>query len=261
MELIPDFWTVIFEIVNFLVLAFLLYRFAFRPISANIKAHAAEKAAQLQQLQADHEAVEALRMELQERLANAEDEASAILANAKEQAELDRQRLVEAAQAEVERTLAAAQIDAYRLRKQAVDEFHTELLQGIIDVSALIVGQVSPPELHDELVKQLNDRIWELGRSEMSRVEALRRSLGERTPLVVAHSAKNLSPKQQGDLIRTFTAFADRNVNLDLKIDPALGLGIKVRIGDIVVDNTIAGKLDELRDEVSEIIKEKVADE
>ena len=74
--------------------------------------------------------------------------------------------------------------------------------------------------------------------------------LGDRTPNVVVRSAKSLTAEQQGQLVRTFTALADRNVNLDLRVDPAMGLGLRVRIGDLVIDNSIAGKFDDLQDEV-----------
>ncbi|HEC33912.1 MAG TPA: hypothetical protein ENI37_04275, partial [Chloroflexi bacterium] len=60
--------------------------------------------------------------------------------------------------------------------------------------------------VHDSLVQQLSDRIWELGRSEMERVETFRRSLGDRAPTAYVTTARPLSPEQQGLLARTFTA-------------------------------------------------------
>ena len=261
MQLTPNLTTVLFEILNFLVLAFLLYRFLFRPVMRSVKARAAEKAKLIQQVRQEREHVEALRAELEERLRSAEAEAAAIITGAKEQAEADRATLLQETGAEVQRLLSEAQVDAYQLKRQAIDEFHEELLDAVLEVSGLVIGRVAPSELHDALVKQLYDRIWELGRSEMERVETLRRSLGERTPTVVARTAKPLSPEQQGQLVRTFTALADRNVNVDLKVEPALGIGVRVRIGDIVVDNSVAGKLEELRSSVSEALTERVADE
>jgi F0F1-type ATP synthase delta subunit len=49
---------------------------------------------------------------------------------------------------------------------------------------------------------------------------------------------------------------ADRNVNLEMNTDPSLSAGLRVRLGDIVVDNSLAGQLDELRDNVAQSLQE-----
>jgi F-type H+-transporting ATPase subunit b len=257
----PELFTILWQVVNFLVFAWLLYRFLFRPMSQRIKAVAAEKEQLQQELIADREAAAVLRTELEARIAGTEGEAAVIIAEAKNQAELDRAALMQEVQAEVEHILTEAQVDAYRLKRQAVDEFHEDLLRAVLDVSALTIGQVSPQQLQDAQLKQLNDSVWELGRTDMQRVELLRRSLGTRTPIVIVRAARPLTAEQQGHLVRTFTALADRNITLDLKVDPALGLGMRVRIGDLVLDNTIAGKLGTLHEEVMDILKERLANE
>ncbi len=253
--------TFIFETVNFLLIVALLYYFLFRPIMRRVQDRAEEKERIMREIREEREEAEALREELEERLANAREEAEGIVARAKDDATEERKELIAEAHEEAERILSEAQVDAHRMRQQAVDEFHDELLEAILDVSAVIIGQVAPQELHDAMVKQLNDRIWELGHREMQRVETLRRSLGARTPTVYVQTAEELSAEQQGQLVRTFTALADRNVNLDVEIDPDLGVGLKVRMGDIVVDNSIAGKLEDVRDNVSEALRERVVNE
>ena len=256
-----DAATVLWQMVNFLVLFAALYFLLFRPMMRRIRERAEEKAAVMEKLKDDQREAESLREELEARLENAEDEAHSIIERAQSQAEVERAELLQEAQAEVERILSEAQTDASRLKRQAIDEFHEELLQGVLDVSGLVIGRVAPEDMHDSMVQQLSDSVWELGRSDMRRVEVLRRSLGERTPTVMARTAKPLSPEQQGQLVRTFSALADRNVNIDLKVEPTLGLGMQVRLGDLVMDNTIAGRLDELRDSVSEALKEEIAGE
>jgi F-type H+-transporting ATPase subunit b len=256
-----DAATVLWQMLNFLVLFVALYFLLFRPVMRRVRERAEEKAQVLEKLKNDQREAEELREELEARLENAEDEAESIIERAKSQAEVERAELLQEAQAEVERILSEAQTDASRLKRQAIEEFHEELLEGVLDVSGLVIGRVAPEDMHDSMVQQLSDSVWELGRSDMRRVEVLRRSLGERTPTVMARTAQPLSPEQQGQLVRTFSALADRNVNIDLKVEPTLGLGMQVRLGDLVMDNTIAGRLDELRDSVSEALKEEIAGE
>jgi len=256
-----DIWTVAFQIVNFLALAGLLYYFLFRPLTRSMKKRAAEKERLAQESAQNREAAAQLRTELEARLEHAEEEAANIIAKGSEQAQTNRQALLEEAQEEVERILAEAQADAHQLRSQAVEDFHDELLDAILEISSRVIGQAAPHEVHDALVQQLCDRIWELGRSEMERVEAFRRSLGERAPMAYVTSAHSLSPEQQGLLVRTFTALADRDVNLDLSTDPALAAGMQARLGDFIVDNSVAGQLAELREAVSDTLEERLVHE
>ena len=253
-----DIWTVAFQIINFLALAGLLYYFLFRPVTRNMRERAAEGERVNREIAQSREDAAQLRAELEARLAHAEEEAATITAKAREQAEADRKALLQEAQEEVERILVEAHADAQRLRSQAVDDFHDDLLEAILEISSQVIGQAAPPEVHNALIQQLSDRIWELGRSEMARVEAFRRSLGERAPTAYVTSAQPLSPEQQGLLARTFTALADRNVNLELSTDPTLAAGMRVRLGDFIVDNSIAGQLAELHEAVSDALRERL---
>ncbi|MDY7040165.1 MAG: F0F1 ATP synthase subunit delta, partial [Chloroflexota bacterium] len=235
-----DWLTIIFQIINFLVLAVALYFILFRPVMRSVEKRAAEKEQLLRELEQDRQKATDLRLELEERLAKADEEAASIARAARKQAQAERAALLQEAQAEVERMLAEAQADVLRQRRLAVDTFHDELLDTVLEIGGQVIGRTAPPELHDTLVQQLSDRIWELGRSEMERVEAFRRSMGDRTPTAYVTTAHPLSPEQQGLLARTFTALADRHVNLELKTVPELIVGLQVRLGDTIVGNSIA---------------------
>ncbi len=256
-----DVTTVIFQIINFVALAALLYHFLFRPVMRNVSAREAERERLAQETAREREEAERLRAELEARLARAEEEAAAIVAQAQDQARDERSALLQEAQAQVERILVAAHADGQRVRQQAVDDFHDELLDAILELSGWAISNTALPEVHDTLVQQLNDRIWELGRSEMERVETFRHALGDRAPTAYVTTARPLSPEQQGLLARTFTALADRHVNLDLRTDPTLAAGVQVRLGDTLVDNSISGQLAELRETVSQALRERMTDE
>lgn len=255
----PDVTTVIFQVINFLIVVALLYWLLFKPTVRTIRARAEEKERLIRELERERQALAVQRAELDERLSRLDEEAAHILALTKEQAERERLELLEQARAEVEQILVEAQADAYRIRRQAVDSFHNELVDAVLEVSGAIIRNVLPPEVHDSLVRQLSNHIWELGRTDIRRVETLRRSLGEREPTAHITTASSLTLEQQGLLARTLTALADRHVNLEVRVDPRLVAGVRVRIGDIIVDSSIGGQLEELREQVVEELKERLA--
>ncbi|MEA3377072.1 MAG: F0F1 ATP synthase subunit delta [Chloroflexota bacterium] len=256
-----DWATIAFQTINFLALAGALYYLVFRPMMSRIRERRAEKRELMEQAREDREEAERLRNELEARLSEAEAEADEIITEAQKRADAERQQMLEEVEEEIERMLADAREDVHQIRQQAVGEFHDELIDAVMDVSAMVIGQAAPPDVHDKLVQQLADRIWEMGREEMERVRAFRQSLGERMPTAHVTTAHPLSSEQQGELARTFTALADRNVDIQVETDPDLAAGMRVRIGDIVVNNSIAGRLEELRGLASESLEERLTDE
>jgi F-type H+-transporting ATPase subunit b len=256
-----DWATIAFQAINFLVLAAALYYLAFRPVMNRVRERRVEKQEMMRQIKENRQASERLREELEERLSKAEEEADTIITEAQKRAEAERQRMLEDVRGDIEEMLTDARADVQQMRQQAVDEFHDELIDAILDVGTEVIRQAAPPEVHDALVAQLGDRIWEMGREEMERVRAFRRSLGERTPTAHVTTAKPLTSEQQGELARTLTALADRNVDMQLETDPSLAAGMRVRLADIVVDNSISGRLDELREDISQALKERLTDE
>jgi F-type H+-transporting ATPase subunit b len=253
-----DIVTIIWQIVNFLVLATALYFALFRPVIRKMQEQETERERVAREAMQDRQEAERLRATLENRLAGVEQEATAIVSRAQEKAEAERANLLQEAESEAERILAEAHANANRLGNQAIDEFQDELLSTILTVSGQVIGQVAPPEVHDTLIKQLCNRIWEMGHSEMQQVETLRRSLGEREPTAYVTTAHPLSSEQQGQLARTFTALADRHVNLEVTSDPVLAAGVRIRLGDLVIDNSIGDRLNSLRKSISQSVEEQL---
>lgn len=256
-----EWTTIVFQIVNFLVLAGALYYFALRPTMDRVHERREEKRKTMEHIREDRQEAEALRRQLEERLSEAREEADEIVVDAHKQAEAERRQMLVEVENDIEEMLDDAREDVEQMRQRAVEEFHDELIDAICDVGAEVIHQAAPPQVHDALLSQLTDRIWEMGREEMGRVRAFRQSLGERTPTARVTSAKPLSSEQQGQLARTLTALADRNVDIEMETNPDLAAGMRVRIGDIVVDNSILGRLRELREETSHALKERLSDE
>ena len=254
-----DLPTIIFQTINFLVFFALLYWLLFKPVMAGLQKRREERDRLQRELERERQAVAVQRAELDERLSNVEEEAANLVALAREKAEQEQVALLQEAKQEVEQILVEAQADAYRVRSQAVDAFQTDLVDAILDVSGIVIRHTVPDSVHDALIRQLSERIWELGRTDIERVDAFRNSLGDREPTAHIVTSTSLTLEQQGLLARTFTAFADRHVNLEVQVDAKLVAGVRVRIADIIVDSSIAGQMDDLRDRALEALNEQIA--
>ena len=95
----------------------------------------------------------------------------------------------------------------------------------------------------------------------MRQVKTVRDSLAERVPTVNIVTAKELTQDQQRSLMRTFGALADRDIEMEIEIAPELISGLSVRIGDLIIENSIAMELNQLNSEVSDALEESLSDE
>ena len=125
----------------------------------------------------------------------------------------------------------------------------------------MIVGQAAPQELHNILVQQLNNQVWDFGRNGIEQVEMIRRSFRDRSPTVYITSAQPLTAEQRNQLVDTFSALADQNVKLEVQTDSALAVGMRVRVGDTVMDNSIKGQLAALREDIRQTLRHRILQE
>ena len=251
-----DLVTILAQILNFLVLAVVLYFLFFKPILRRMNDRAAEREATLANAKEKDQQAEEKLSRIEQRLSDIDSEIELRLEDAYQKAQEERESLLEATQFEAEKILRDAEKEAGKRQQQEMEELQDKLVDTILDISAQILRKTTPDVVHENLVGDLNSEIWDLGKNDMRQVRTIRESLAERTPTVYVTSASELSPEQQRSLIRTFSALADSNVNMEIEVEPDLIAGIRVRIGDLVVENTLAMELIELKSEVAETLEE-----
>jgi len=253
-----DLVTILAETLNFLVIVVVLYFLLFKPTMKRIEKRAKEKNALLQQAEENEKQAEEKLTTIEERLSNIDSEIEERLQEAYQKAQEESESLLEETGREAERILKEAENEAAKRQKQEIDQLQDELVDTILDICGEVLKKTTPDAVHDNHIDDLNSEIWELGKNDMRQVRAIRDSLAEREPTVFITSAKELTPEQQRALIRTFSALADSNVNMEIEINPDLIAGIRVRMGDLVVDNTLAIELAELKSDVVGALEESV---
>lgn len=250
-----DFLTIIIEIINFLALTAILYFLVFRRIMTSVTERNTEKEAALEAILKDREEAEVYKLEIKQKLDNIETEAAEIVKTAQEQIDKRRKKVLDVAHAEAERLLKQAYREKEQIREQAVEQYYEEIMDVVVKLTSGLIGKNAPQSVQNDMVEDLVQRVWDLGRNEMEQVTMLRRAIGERTPTMYVESARPLTQEQQRALIQTFSALADQNVKAELKINPELGIGLKVRLGDIILNNSISLQLSNLEEELMTQLK------
>ena len=78
--------------------------------------------------------------------------------------------------------------------------------------------------------------------------ELLRRQAGVLTAKLV--SATNLTVEQLAPLHKALEKYFGQPVAIDCRVDPSLLGGLRLRVGDMVLDGSVRGRLEELRERI-----------
>lgn len=247
-----DISTIIWEIVNFLILTVILYFLVFKPMTKRAAERAAEKATLRAALQADAEATAAKLAEIDERLLKLDDEIEEITDQAYINSQVHQRDLLTAAQEEANMLVMTAVDEARKEHVLDIQHSQSELVESVLQISNDTLLKVTPPKVHDSLIDDLVRSIWNMGKDDMRSVQNLRDSLVDRIPTVEITVPRELTIDHQNKLLSAFNGLTDKEVDFDIKIDPTLVGGIRARIGDILMDNSIGSHLNSLRDEINQ---------
>lgn len=245
-----DLTTIIFQFINFAILAVLLYFLLFK---GALKKSEEEKKLQEhreQEMEQNRIEIAQLRDELKREYQNIDEKAREIIEQEREKQRREAKTLLEQAEQEAQQIRIQAKKEAENIQQRSFADYHEELIDTVIESSRILLDMTAPDEIHHALVKQMSERIWELGRKEMQTVETIRKSLKDREPTVELVSAKPLTVEEKGTLVRTFSALADRTVRLDVKVNQNLTAGLQIRLGDLMFDNSYQAKLLMLREQI-----------
>ena len=247
-----DLGTIIWEILNFLVLTVILYFLVFKPMTRRAEDRAIEKAALRAALQRDQLDARQRVEELDERLLNLGEEIERITDEAYVNSQIQQKDLLDATREEAEFIRMEAVNEARKEQEVDIKRLQGDLVETVIRISNDTLREVTPAQVHDQLIEEMTRNIWNMGRTDMRMVQNIRESLEARIPTVEIEVPRELTTEQQMKLINTFNALADKEVDLEVAVKPELVSGIRARVGDIVLDNTIYAHLDSLRDEIGQ---------
>lgn len=112
-------------------------------------------------------------------------------------------------------------------------------------LAELLEGKTTPSTLRlvTEVVTHPRGRSLESALSLLGKLVAQRRS----RLVALVRSAVELSERQRTRLATVLGAAYGQEVHLNVEIDPSVVGGLSIRIGDEIIDGTIAGRLDDVR--------------
>ena len=244
--------SLIFEVVNFLVLLWVLQRLVYRPLRRSLDARRAamrEIEVRAEERRAEAESV---RASFEQRASEIDGLREDALRVAGEEAAAQRARLLEQArddaaadEARARRMLEAEREEALRWVRELTIERATELAgQLLLQIAPKAVDEA----LFDTALAEVERRASGL-RAEVSPTES-----SVRVELTCARVPSETELEHLRTRLQSALSVTPR---LAIEEDESLGAGVIVRIGDTSIDTTLAGQLAGLRDRARETLERR----
>ena len=105
-------------------------------------------------------------------------------------------------------------------------------------------GKIEPVALHTLLllVRKRRERLLP---EILQQYAALEMAARGAEPLIVS-SAHKLPPEELASLVERLSKIYDKRFEVEERVDPNLLGGVSIRMGDLAIDGTVAGRLDDL---------------
>lgn len=249
-----DFTTFLFELANFALLLWILQRVLYRPLREGVERRRAAMARERELAAEERAAAGALRAEAEERLEEVDRLRETIVADAREQAAKEEARILEHAREEAEAERERVQRTLEREREEALAWLREATVDNATEIAGRLLRDLLPEDADRVLLGALVASIPEQGDAFRAQASGAR---GD-GPLVVELCApRPLDDEVLATLRSVLEETLARPCRLSLREDPSLLAGVVLRVGDRVLDASVAGHLSALRERARSLVQKE----
>ena len=232
--------TVVLEILNFLILVWILKRFLYLPVLDVIARRRAGIEKTLAEAETRHAQAVGLQKKYEGRLADWDRERQAARAALARELEAERARKMEELQTVLEQEQEKVRVSGMRRQADTVRKLEETALLQATRFTTRLLQQASGVELETRLVDMV---ITELAALSTARIAALRNSYGKPLEAIRVTSALPLPDNQQQRLEKAIAVIVGADIPQHFEQDSALLAGVRISNGDWVLGANLQDEL------------------
>ncbi len=229
---------VVAQILNFILLILFLNGLMIKPLMQGLENRRLRIEESLENARKADERLGNVERDYQARLVEANAEAQKVRADTLQGAQAELDRLRKDAQADAERIKAQARIDALAERNQMLGELRTQVAALAMAAANKVVGDSLDAQRQQALI---NDFFTKVPATLLAGTDVT----GEAGVSVT--SALPLSADEQARVRSDLGKQVSQLSEVKFEVDPGILGGLVVRVGDKVVDDSVAGKMTAMR--------------
>jgi F-type H+-transporting ATPase subunit b len=233
--------TFVLEIINFLILVWILKRFFYKPVLNVIAKRRAEIDDSLSSAKALHADADKLRKQYEGRLADWEQERQQARTTLNQELDAERAKKMALLQTELEQEREKTRVVEARQQAVAMREMEETALKQAARFASRLLAQASGAETETNLVDLV---ITELSRLPPERITALRNSYGEAPDTALVVSAHPLSDNQRQQLEQVLMTVAGPKLKVQFEQNSELLAGVRISLGAWVLGANFQDELE-----------------
>jgi F-type H+-transporting ATPase subunit b len=234
----------LFQVFNFSILAVLLYAFAYKPIVKMLEDRKLKIAQGHEDARVAAEARANAEKEAEKILAEAQAKASEVVRDATGRAEVAGRDVKAAAEAEAATAKDAALAEAKVERDRMLSDVRGQIAALAMAATQKLIGEALDEKRQHALLDEFFSGV-KAGKVVVLEGAEISGASAEVT------SALPLTADEQETVKKSVLAKVGQQASVAFRIDPAILGGLVIRVGDKVLDNSVAGQLEELRGKLS----------
>lgn len=154
-------WTLIAQILNLFIQAYLIKRFLFKPINEVLAKRKAMADAEIADAKKDREEAAAMKAEYEKDMAQAREKASDILATAQKTASVQGEQILKDAKAQATAVKIKAVQEIEQEKKKAVTEIRDEIGTIAMDIAGKVIEREINEDDHRKLIDEFIANVGE----------------------------------------------------------------------------------------------------
>ena len=249
-----DWFTVIAQVLNFLILVWLLKRFLYKPVLNAIEAREKKVAGQLSDAEAKMAEANKELTQYQQKNEEFDQKKKEMMNEAVAQSKDEKQKLFEQVRKEANALLIQFQKSVKEKEENLEKEIAQKTQQEVFDISRKTLGELANTGLEEQVVKRF---VLKLNELEDPVKQQISQVFNSDTTGIIVKSAFELSENQKEEIKSTFKNISGKESVYQYETSPQLISGIELSANGYKVSWSISEYLNSLEKAISEAIQEK----
>ena len=249
-----DWFTVVAQAINFLVLLWLMKRFLYKPILHAIDEREKRIAEELANAETEKSAAKKQKEEYDRKHEDLEGQRAAFLKNAEDEAQAEKLRLLKKARDaadELSTKRRESMVEEERISRQAIRR-RTQV--EVLAITKKVLADLAGSSLEEQVVGVFNQRLRDLDEAE---INSLASALKTRPNPVAVRTALDISPELRTATEASIKEIVGSQTKVTFESDPELISGIELSVNGHKIAWSVADYLSSIKEGFDDLLNER----
>ncbi|WP_200763737.1 F0F1 ATP synthase subunit delta [Nitrosophilus alvini] len=243
-----DWWSFGFQLINFFVVLFILYRLLFRPVKNIIEKRERYIKDKIEEIEKKEKEVQKLLEEYKKRVKEAEELKKRAIKEAKEEALKEKKRILKEAKEEAAKEFEKTKAILLEEENRILQNIKKRSREFAILYTENLLSSIADENLHKITVKKF---IKKLSSESFKELEQIKKKIQKRECKAEIISAFGLDSSEQEEILSKLEEILGcSGFDIESKTDPSLIAGVKIRIEGLSLDGSLRGMVEKIAESI-----------